>query len=270
MTLFESSKLFPIIDPPLKSCLRYPGGKSRAVKHILPYFPDDIDYVVSPFFGGGSIELALVSKGIPVLGFDIFVPLVMFWQQLLYTPQFLISTIQRSYPLSKPGFYDLQKFIKNPDLSLDKLDIAAYFFILNRASFSGTTLSGGMSPGHPRFTQESIDRLLTFENVGKRLFVRCEDFQLSIPAYSDTFLYLDPPYLIPQKLYGISGDCHENFDHSALANLLLNRRQWILSYNDCEEVRKMYDGCKIVELDWAYGMSTDKQKKKKELLIMRI
>jgi DNA adenine methylase len=71
----------------LKSPLRYPGGKSRAVKHILPHFPEDIREVCSPFLGGGSVELALATRGIQVYGYDVFEPLIWFWQALLQDPE---------------------------------------------------------------------------------------------------------------------------------------------------------------------------------------
>lgn len=41
----------------LGSPLRYAGGKSLAVGHILEYLPDNLNKVVSPFIGGGSVEV---------------------------------------------------------------------------------------------------------------------------------------------------------------------------------------------------------------------
>ena len=63
----------------MKTPLRYPGGKSRAVKHILPHIPEDIDRLCSPFFGGGSVELAVASRGTEVRGYDKMKQLVWFW-----------------------------------------------------------------------------------------------------------------------------------------------------------------------------------------------
>ena len=39
-----------------KTCLRYPGGKSRACKKMDPYFPDLRNYTEfrEPFLGGGE------------------------------------------------------------------------------------------------------------------------------------------------------------------------------------------------------------------------
>ena len=43
----------------LKTPLRYPGGKSRAVKKMDQYFPDLRNYVEfrEPFLGGGSVAI---------------------------------------------------------------------------------------------------------------------------------------------------------------------------------------------------------------------
>lgn len=246
----------------IKSPLRYPGGKSRAVRQMLDdYMPRDLHTLCSPFMGGGSIELALASQGTCVYAYDAFEPLVRFWEVLLKDGVQLANVV-RSYANMTPTlFYNLQKTFFNLK---EPVEVAAAFFALNRASFSGTTLSGGMSPGHPRFTPSSIERLEKFKI--KNLSVQLADFKKSIPTHPNDFLYCDPPYLIPYKLYGKRGDCHVNFDHAGLAKLLTGRDGWILSYNDCEEIRDMYTGYCILTPQWAYGMGNSK--KSNEVLIM--
>src|SRR3989344_8163066 len=55
------------------SPLRYAGGKSLAVGLILERIPERVERVVSPFFGGGSVEIAIANElNIPVVGYDIF------------------------------------------------------------------------------------------------------------------------------------------------------------------------------------------------------
>lgn len=45
----------------IKSPLRYPGGKSRAIKQILPIVPSFDEYR-EPMVGGGSVFFALFQK----------------------------------------------------------------------------------------------------------------------------------------------------------------------------------------------------------------
>lgn len=245
----------------LKSPLRYPGGKSRAVKELIQYFPVGLDKVCSPFVGGGSLELELASKGVEVFAYDVFEPLTDFWQVLLSNPVELAEMVSKYYPLTNEKFYSLQKdFLK---LKTQK-EKAAVFFVLNRASFSGTTLSGGMSPNHPRFTPNIIEYLKNF--TIENMHVSNADFHDSLKKHKTDFLYLDPPYAIDEKLYGNRGSTHTNFDHTGLAKTLKKRDGWILSYNDSPEVRGWYKGHLILTPKWTYGMSNDK--KSNELLIL--
>ena len=236
----------------VKSPLRYPGGKSRAVIQILKCIPPHVTTVCAPFLGGGSIELALAARGIEVYAYDNFKPLVHFWNELLHHPKQLSKQVQQFYPLTKAQFYDLQKNYDN----LSTQQKTAAFYALNRASFSGVTFRGGMSPHHPRFTKKAITQLATF--TVNHLHVDCMDFKASISKHPHDFLYLDPPYYNAQKLYGDSNDS-TSFNHAALANLLHQRNNWILSYNDCSYIRTLYKGFKIKPLKWNYGMNASKR-----------
>jgi DNA adenine methylase len=254
-------RLFPELPQRFpRSPLRYPGGKNRAIKAIYSWIPEKETQLCSPFLGGGSIELACTTR-MKVWGADIFEPLVDFWQVLLKNPDQLADQVLKYHPLSRTRFYDLQKHYIHLK---EKVERAAAFFVLNRSSFSGTTLSGGMSPGHPRFTPSAIERLRSFRV--QNFEVECADFRDVIPKHVNAFLYLDPPYMNGQALYGVKGDVHKEFDHRALAELLRKRERWILSYNDGREVRELYSKYCILSIEWNYGMSKDKQSR--EILIL--
>ena len=55
----------------MKTPLRYAGGKSRAIKIITPYVINE-KKIVSPFMGGGSLEVYWASIGKEVVAYDIF------------------------------------------------------------------------------------------------------------------------------------------------------------------------------------------------------
>lgn len=246
-----------------RSPLRYPGGKSRAVRTIYELLPD-IKHLVSPFFGGGSVELYCATQGIKVHGADAFKPLVEFWKQALRNPVRLAEQVSKFLPLQKETFYAMQQELREVK---DSMQLATKFFVLNRASFSGTTLSGGMSPGHPRFTASAIERLQNFRV--KNLTVKFADYRKTIQANPDKFLYLDPPYAIKSdNLYGHRGDMHKGFDHEELAAILKSRSGWILSYNNSPEITRLYQGYDIIEPNWTYGMSNNK--KSREALILSL
>ncbi len=260
MSIVLKNQLYSVRSP-----LRYPGGKSRAVKIIARYIPKGTKQLCSPFFGGGSFEIFCAQNGVRVYGYDNFQPLVDFWQLLLNNPEKLADGVEKYHPIKKEKFYELQ----NVQLeSKNKLECAILFFVLNRASFSGSTLSGGMASGgqdgNPRFTRSSIERLRHFRV--DNLSVEFADFKKSIPRHKNMLLYLDPPYLIESKLYGRKGNLHKNFDHEGLAKILKKRNNWILSYNNSKEIHELYDDFTILYPDWKYGMSNNKTSR--EVLIL--
>ena len=140
---------------------------------------------------------------------------------------------------------------------LSKLDRAALFYVINRTSFSGSALSGGVTAGNPRFTESSIQRILDFKDVNEtqNITVKHLDFRESIKKNKQKLMYLDPPYWLTSKLYGKSGDLNfQEKDHEELFKMLSKCKKWILSYNDSEKVREIYDDYEIISLEWSYGM----------------
>ena len=67
-------------------------------------------------------------------------------------------------------------------------------------------------------------------------------------------------------MYGNRGDLHKGFDHEGLAKLLSKREKWILSYNESDTIKEMYEGFQFEYPEWTYGMSKDK--KSREILII--
>lgn len=236
----------------MKSPLRYPGGKSRAIKTIVPYFKTSKNYIF-PFLGGGSIELFMMdSTSSEIICYDIFEPLVDFWNCLINENDEFVSRVADLYPLSKNDFYKMSK----DGSTKSKMENAVRFYVLNRCSFSGSTLSGGFSPNHPRFTENGITSLKQYSNI--RIKVEKLSFEISIPK-NEGFMYLDPPYLLENSfLYGKNGNTHRGFDHEKLAEAIRERDGWIMSYNNSEKIRTLYSGHKIIDLNWKYGMNKDK------------
>lgn len=145
---------------------------------------------------------------------------------------------------------------------------AAAIFYLNRRSFSGTTESGGCSSTPSRFLYTNINTLRRWPRGGlPGLTVDLADFRESLARHPDIPAYLDPPYLVDSALYGKRGDKHKGFNHGALARILKTRPRWMLSYNDCPEVRELYKDFDIIVPDqWNHSMS--KHKKTSEVIIL--
>ena len=249
-----------------KSPLRYPGGKTRAIKILYEQlnkrYPNR-SVVYSPFFGGGSFEIFLSHNGYRVFGNDLFIPLYLFWKWKKNDCDALLKQIKEYIPFDKEKF---DEFRKNILVETDELKVAAYFFLLNRTSFGGTALSSGYSPNASRLKESSFTNLESTDIKNITLSMEdCNDFLLKSPENEHTIVYADPPYYIKKYIYGKDGNMHKNFDHAAFAATLKKRKDWILSYNDCEFIRELYADCEIINVSWKYGMDTTK--KSSEILI---
>jgi len=249
------------------SPLRYPGGKTRACKIIdniiIQYFDMDyFDTVVSPFFGGGSFEFYLQNKyRLYLIVNDKFTPLYNFWKQVKLDKTVLCEELRKIKSVSKEQFMDYRKTIMN--LNDDILEQSIQYFIINRCSFSGSTLSGGFSEeaSKKRFTTSSINKIETLDFRNIEIYNNdFYDFINNLSINSKTLLFLDPPYYLKSKskLYGNNGDMHESFNHNLLFELLNTRKNWIITYNNCDYIRDLYKDYIIIDINWSYSMNTSK------------
>jgi len=250
----------------LGSPLRYAGGKSLAVGYLIENLPDNIKRVISPFFGGGSVEIAIAKElGIPVLGFDIFDILVNYWQIQISHPYELYLELASLNPTNDEYSRvksKLKSHWKN-EITLSPLKLAAYYYFNHNLSY-GPGFLGWMSKIYKDSNRYNlmIEKIRHF-NINN-LKVECDTFENVITKFRNDFLYCDPPYYLgrdstlfrgiyPQRNFPIH---HNNFDHKKLRDLLLyyHKGGFILFYNDCPTIREWYAGCQILEVSWQYTM----------------
>lgn len=250
------------ILPPLS----YPGAKTFALDKIVPHFPSDMKRMVSPFFGGGSVELEMVARGVEVYGYDLFEPLVCFYRGLREDAHAVATLASSYYPMDREKYFELRN---NGYWKLeDDLERAAAFFVLNKASFGGLAFASGGFSKCNRFTLDYCEKLKRW-NKANTAPVELMSFEKSLVKHADDFAYVDPPYLLNgdgnARLYGVqtnqvqarqTPELHKDFDHQLLADILCSRGRWILSYNDVPEVRELYDGYEITTPRWTYSTMT--------------
>jgi DNA adenine methylase len=230
---------------------------------------------VSPFFGGGSFEFHLQKEyGLHIVANDKFEPLYTFWNICRFNKDELCTKLLEYLDkVDKNLFTEMREKVM---LERDPLLKSCMYFIINRCSFSGATLSGGFSPeaSKKRFTKSSIERIKKLDMSSNFEIYNCdfEDFLEEKGCVGDydanPLLFLDPPYYLEKnsKLYGKNGDMHEHFDHDKLFKCLSTRKKWIMTYNDCAYIRNLYKDYTIIEASWSYGMN--KTKESSEIVII--
>ncbi|WP_375512655.1 DNA adenine methylase [uncultured Nostoc sp.] len=263
----------------IKSPLRYPGGKSKAINQIVEYLPKSFSEFREPFVGGGSVFIYLRQQfpHIKIWINDLNCELFLFWKVAQSDITQLVKEIrhiQVKYTNGKSLFTELTSVNVN---NLSDLERAVRFFVLNRITFSGTVESGGFSEQafYKRFTDSSIERLEKLENIlSKNVQITNLDYSHLLKSEGkDVFLFLDPPYFsaTKSKLYGKDGDLHTSFEHQRFANLLQQcHHRWLITYDDSLHIRENFQWANISEWELQYGMNNYKQSgaaKGKELFI---
>lgn len=247
-----------------RSPLRYPGGKQKAIKIIAPLLPKTMKEYREPMCGGASVFFHLKSLGVAKQYWinDKFSDLIAFWLECRDHNGRMINSLQNTFDLFPSAkdrriFFDvLKEHLKDPEN--DQEAIAHNFYFFNRVTFSGTILAGGFSnhAAIERFTQSSIDRLKEMPTALKDTHITNVDYRHLIQSPGDdVFMFLDPPYITAKKLYGDNGDLHE-IDHDELAFLLKRTdHKWLMTYDDSQQVRDLYNWAKISPWRMQYGMN---------------
>lgn len=260
----------------IKSPLRYPGGKNRAIKFLAPLIPDFKEFR-EPFIGGGSVFFYVKQK-YPNRKYwinDLYYKLFEFWNQ----SQSNLDAVVSQVVTWKSQFEDgriLHRFLIDNLKDFNEVEIASAFFVLNRVTFSGTSESGGFSNQAflRRFTPSSIERLKVIDRVLIDTQITNLDFQEVIEKEGDdVFLFLDPPYYSATKsaLYGKNGNMHKGFDHERFAETMKNaKHKWLITYDNSEYVKDLFSFANISTLELTYGMrnvAKNSEQKEKEILI---
>jgi DNA adenine methylase len=244
----------------IKSPLRYPGGKNRAIKFIDPLIPEFKEFR-EPFIGGGSVFFHIKQK-FPDKTFwinDLYYKLFEFWTQSQSNLEQVVAQVQAWKTEYKDGKL-LHRFILDNFSDFTELEIASAFFVLNRLTFSGTSESGGYSKQafERRFTPSSIDRLSLIDKVLTDTKITNLDFQEVVEAPGeDVFIFLDPPYYSATKsaLYGKNGNMHKGFDHERFADVMRNsEHKWLITYDNCEYIRDLFSFANVFTWEFTYGM----------------
>ncbi|RKU27163.1 modification methylase [Candidatus Poribacteria bacterium] len=259
-----------------KSPLRYPGGKSRAIKQILPLIPHNITEYREPFVGGGSVFFAIRSVfqklihsyWINDLNYDLYC----FWKQTRDNVTELVDKLidtKIKYDNDGKSLFDelarMRDTLCENKQILPEFERAVRYFILNRITFSGIVDSGGYSQSayESRFTDSSISRVKMVSPYLSGVNITCGDYVDALfQEGENVYIFLDPPYWKAKesKLYGAKGSLHTSFDHIEFAeNMKKCPHKWLITYDDSPKIRELFNFADIQEWTLQYGMNNYKK-----------
>ena len=267
----------------LKTPLRYPGGKSRAVPKLLQWLPSrEITEYREPFLGGGSMAIEMTRRlpeEVPIWVNDLYEPLYNFWIQLRDNGDYLHSELMRAKNFHPDEDSARELFLESKenlnDSKRSQEDRAVDFYIINKCSFSGLTESSSFSKAasNSNFSIRGIERLPEYSDLIQRWKITNVSYEELVSDETLTFIYADPLYDIKDALYGHKGDKHRGFDHAKFADTMDKCLcNVMISYNNHPEiVQRFLEWC---QYDFAHtytmrstGTYMSDQTKRRELVL---
>ena len=270
----------------LKTPLRYPGGKSRAIKKMAPYFPNlgEYDEYREPFLGGGSVALhvAQTYPSISIWVNDLYEPLYTFWKQLQISGKKLTNELRQlksRYPdrgSARGLFLEAREYLNRDLFNSEPFHRAISFYIVNKCSFSGLTESSSFSAqaSDQNFSMRGIEKLPYYSELIQKWHITNLSYEKLMTNDDSVFLYLDPPYSIKDNLYGKKGTMHSGFSHETFHKTCDKYKvDQMISYNSDNLIKERFQGWKAQEYDHTYTMRSvgdymKDQQKRKELILL--
>jgi len=244
--------------------LSYVGGKNRLAKTIIEVLPKHTTYVEA-FAGGAQVLFHKEPSAVEVLN-DLDGEIVNFFRVCQLHHEELIRYFR--FALVSRRSFDLQK-ATDPATLTDIQRAARYLYILKN-SFASLVRHPNyhwhvVQP--PGFNLEKLPLLL--ENAHKRLArvqIECLSYDQILQRFDRpaTLFYLDPPYYA-RKLYRYN---FTTADFEQLAERLrVLQGKFVLSLNDTPEVRALFHGFTIRDIELSYSAQKHAGRKYGEVLI---
>lgn len=268
----ESKNIFNFEQvKPVEPIAPYLGGKRLLAKTIVPII-DKIPHNIycEPFVGMGGIFFRRTQKPKCEAINDINNELVNMFRMVERFPDYLADMLKFKI-CSRAEF---KRMLATPPLLLTELERAVRFLYIQKNAFGGKVRSQafGVALERVRFSSKRI--IQQIQALHERLagvYIECLPYQEFIKRYDrvDTLFYLDPPYWGSESFYG--KDFFSRADFAELAKLLkVIKGKFIMSINDVPEIRAIFKGFYIKEVNTRYTAGTQSGKQAAELLISNV
>jgi DNA adenine methylase len=237
-------------------------------------------HYAEPYAGGCGLALALLYGGFvsDIHINDVDRSIWTFWHVVLNRTEEFIDKMNRT-PVSIAQWRKQQRVLKTGG-RVPHLDLAFATFFLNRTNRSGIIKNAGVIGGLKQDGDYKIDcrfnkpelasRIRRVAKYRDRIHLRRDDaldfldyVEAELP--NDTFLCIDPPYF--NKGSSLYTSFYVSSDHELVAKRILKLiNPWMLTYDHCSEIRKLY--ARRAQYEFSLQYSAQTKRIGSELLIM--
>ena len=260
----------------IASPLRYPGGKGKLyqrVKQIIDANELQTRIYTEPFAGGFGIGIKLMLnhdvERVIINDFDYHIYAI--WSCIFNETDAFVDLIDKTD--IDMDVWKQQKMIYNHYQEHSLLSVGFSAFFLNRTNYSGV-LSGGPIGGvtqsgkyklNCRFNKQRlidlIKRIAQYRKQVEIYHLDATDFidEVIVPRRDELFINFDPPYVTKgEELYKnyYSAEDHKKLAYKIIENL--QGAKWIMTYDNCDLIRKLYQAYAPKEFNLQYVAGENK------------
>lgn len=236
---------------------RYPGGKSRLtgfLRRIVETAGWQHCTYLEPYAGGAGAALALLHEEVvpSVVINDLDPRIYAFWVAITAHGVDFLARFD-SHDITLDEWHRQRDIYRASDASRP-VELGFATFFMNRTNRSGIMNAGviggqkqaGTYKVDARFNRDELRRKLAWisDNAEKIKVSNSDGVELLTEALKDdkVFAYIDPPYFDKGSFLYMNSFAVEG--HAALASILREARKarWVLTYDDVNEVRRLYRG----------------------------
>lgn len=266
------------------SPFRYPGGKgflTHLLRRKIEHSVGRVTGYAEPYCGGAGAATNLLMNGdVQHIYLNDLDPCIYSaWVAMVSETERFLEKLA-NVPVTVEEWKRQREVAESHGNGYD-FDAGFATFFLNRTSRAGIVIGSGPIGGYQqkgswkidaRFYRETmIKRIERLGNHRERIFLsnsRAEDFLDKIGENENThgiFVFIDPPYFeIGSRLYlnGMEDNGHKGLASKLKAGL---PNEWLMTYDDHPEVRRLYKDFNVTELEVVYSLQ--RQRRVSELII---
>lgn len=225
----------------MNSFISWIGGKKLLRNKIVEQFPETMDRYIEVFGGAGWVLFAKDKHAPMEVYNDVNSNLVNLYRCVKYHPEALQKELDGIF-MSRELFFDAIQEVRG----LTDIQRAARFFVAIKESFGASLDSFGI---RARNMKAAVDFLTVASGRLTTVVIENLDFAHLIKTYDrpGALFYCDPPYYDAEKYYP---DRFQPEDHIRLRDTLDHiKGRYVISYNDCPEIRELYSQYRVIEVD---------------------
>lgn len=258
---------------PINPIAPYLGGKRILSKTIIPII-EKIPHKIyaEPFLGMGGVFFRRTQKPKCEAINDINSEIINLFRMVEKFPDYLADMLK----FKLCSRVEFKQMLATPPILLTELERAVRFLYIQKNAFGGKTYNQAFGVSLTgKANRFNVECLITqIQELHKRLvgvYIECLPYEQFIKVYdrTETLFYLDPPYWNNENYYGKG--IFSKADYNNLATILkVIKGKYIMSLNDVPQIREIFKGFYIKEVQTRYTMRQLKKPLVSELLISNV